>query len=87
MPPTERPLNNFSASSQLSALMEILDLFSFSFTRPKLAGTSLAIKRFLPIGKVISIILFASLSSMRYSGLDISLKRLIEVKFPPNTDL
>ena len=32
--PADRPLNNLSASSLLSALMEILLLFSFSLVRP-----------------------------------------------------
>ena len=34
-PPSESPLNNLSASSRLSALIDILDLFSCSFTRPR----------------------------------------------------
>ena len=34
VPPTESPLNILSASSLLPAVIAILDLFSFSFTRP-----------------------------------------------------
>ena len=59
-PPAERPLKSLSASSLLSALITILLLFSFSFVRPIISGTSLAIKILLPIGKAMCIILFAS---------------------------
>ena len=67
--------------------IDILDLFSFSFTRPILSGTSFAIKMFLPIGKAMCIILFASFSATGNSGLAMSLKRIIFVNSPPNTDL
>src|SRR6476620_5580585 len=87
-PPTESPLNNLSASSLLSALITILLLFSFSFVFPIISGTSLAINiLLLPIGKAICIILFSSFSATLNSGLARSLKRIIFVNSPPNTDL
>src|SRR5215813_11304432 len=50
-PPSERPLNNLSASSLLSAVITILLLFSFSFVLPITSGTSFAISiLLLPIG-------------------------------------
>jgi hypothetical protein len=70
LPPEERPVNNLSASSRLSVLRDILDLFSFSFTFPMLVGTSLAIRMFLPMGKAMCIIKFASSSTTGNSGDD-----------------
>ena len=49
-----------------------------------LTGT---IKTFLPIGKVICMILFASFSATGNSGLAMSLRRIIFANSPPNTDL
>ena len=68
VPPLERPLKSLSASSRLSALMAIFERFSFSFTGPKLSGTSLAIKTLLPMGNVICMILFASFSGILKFG-------------------
>ena len=79
--------NENRSKISISALMEILLLFSFSLVRPMLSGTSLAIKTLFPIGKAICIILFASLSGTGNSGLAISLKRMIIANSPPNTDL
>src|SRR6185312_9610172 len=39
VPPAESPLKILSASSLLSVVIAIFDLFSFSFTRPMLSGT------------------------------------------------
>src|SRR3990167_2765920 len=62
-PPAERPLNNLFASSLLSVLIEILLLFSFSFTFPINSGTSFAINTLpVSIGKAIYIILCSSFS-------------------------
>src|SRR5665213_3042555 len=55
-PPADNPLNIWSASSLLSALTTILDLFSLSFTRPMNSGTSLAINTLcFPIGNAMVI--------------------------------
>src|SRR5258708_19645452 len=60
-PPADSPLNILSASSRLSALTDILDLFSSSFTRPINSGTSLSfITLFLPILKPMYILFLPS---------------------------
>jgi hypothetical protein len=86
--PAERLVKIASASSLLSTLTKILLRFSCSFTVPKTDGTSFAISTFsVPIGRAMSMIFSASSSDTGNSGRAMSLKRMILVNSPPNTDL
>lgn len=86
-PPTENPLYSLSASSLLSALIEILLRFSFSLVSPMISGTLLPIKKLGPMGRAMCMIFSASCAGTGKSSLAMSLKRVIFENSPPNTYL